>query len=32
MFHKAFETDINYMSFIIIYLNELVPCTFLNII
>jgi len=23
MFHKAFETDINYISLIIIYLNEL---------
>ena len=30
MFHKALETDINYISFIVIYLNELVPCTFFN--
>jgi len=33
MFHKAFETNINYISFIVtgIYLNELVPRTFLNL-
>jgi len=30
MFRKAFETDINYISLIIIYLYELAPCTFLN--
>jgi len=30
MFHKVFETDINYISFIVIHLNELVPGTFLN--
>jgi len=30
MFHKAFKRDINYISFRIIYMNELVPCTFLN--